>query len=74
MLAGVPLILCFAPRTGHRRYDIAFREIHDGAPVPRKDRDAVCRHLAQTYADALGDVCRSHPHNWFNFFDIWEGR
>lgn len=74
MLAGVPLILCFAPRIGHRHYEVSFREIHDGTSVPRCDRDAVCRSLAQTYADALGTLCRRHPHNWFNFFDIWDGR
>lgn len=71
MLAGVPLILCFAPRTGARRYDIRFVQIHDGTAVPRRDRDARCRALAQAYADVLAAMCRRHPDNWFNFFDIW---
>ena len=71
MLAGVPLILCFAPRTGPRRYDIRFVELYDGAPVPRGERDARARALAQGYADTLAAMCRRHPFNWFNFFDIW---
>lgn len=71
LLAQVPLILCFAPRTGRRNYDIAFTEIYDGAAVARSERDRICRELAQTYADALADMCRKHPYNWFNFFDIW---
>lgn len=71
ILAGVPLILCFAPRTGPRRYDIRFAELYDGAPVPRGERDARVRALAQAYADALAAMCRRHPHNWFNFFDVW---
>jgi predicted LPLAT superfamily acyltransferase len=71
MLAGVPLILCFAPRTGPRRYDIHFVVLYDGAPVPRGERDARARALAQAYADALAEMCRRHPYNWFNFFDIW---
>lgn len=71
ILAGVPLILCFAPRTGRRRYDIRFVELYDGAPVPRGERDARCHAMAQTYADALAEMCRRHPHNWFNFFDPW---
>lgn len=71
MLAGVPLILCFAPRTGRRRYEIRFLEIYDGGCVPRAARDARCRALAQDYADALAQMCRRHPYNWFNFFDIW---
>lgn len=70
VLAGVPLFLCFAPRTGARRYDIVFIQIYDGAPVPRLDRDRFCQALAQRYADALADMCRRHPFNWFNFFDI----
>ncbi|MEO1491763.1 MAG: hypothetical protein AAFV19_06380 [Pseudomonadota bacterium] len=71
ILAQRPLILCFAPRKGLRSYDITFTEIYDGAAVPRCDRDRICRELAQVYADALSDMCRRHPYNWFNFFDIW---
>jgi predicted LPLAT superfamily acyltransferase len=71
ILTKVPLILCFAPRTGARRYEIAFAEVYDGAPVHRGDRDALCHALAQKYADALSAMCRKHPYNWFNFFDIW---
>ncbi len=71
MLAGAPLILCFAPRIGRRRYDIRFAELYDGAPVSRGERDALCHSLSQAYADALAAMCRRHPYNWFNFFDIW---
>jgi predicted LPLAT superfamily acyltransferase len=71
MLAGVPLILCFAPRTGRHRYEIRFLEIYDGGCVARTGREARCRALAQDYADALAQMCRRHPYNWFNFFDIW---
>ncbi len=73
ILAGAPLILCFAPRTGPRSYEIVFTEIYDGGPVPRGERDAVSQALAQRYADALEDMCRRHPCNWFNFFDVWGG-
>lgn len=71
MVARAPLILCFAPRTGARRYEITFSEIYDGAAVPRSERDATCQALAEAYTDALGDQCRRHPYNWFNFFDVW---
>lgn len=71
ILAGVPLIICFAPRTGPRAYDMEFREIYHGEPVARGERDAKCRDLAQRYADMLSEMCRRHPYNWFNFFDIW---
>ncbi len=71
MLAKRPLIMCFAPRVGPRTYDIRFVEIYDGTAVPRLERDGVCRELAQIYADAMSQMCRRHPYNWFNFFDIW---
>lgn len=72
ILAGVPLILCFCPRTGNRAYNVCFEQIYDGAPVPRSARDNFCAELAQRYANALESMCRQYPYNWFNFFDIWE--
>jgi predicted LPLAT superfamily acyltransferase len=71
ILAGVPLILCFAPRVGRKTYEIEMFEIYDGAPVPRGERDAKCRELAENYAARLEDMCRRYPYNWLNFFDIW---
>lgn len=71
MLAGVPLIVCFAARVGEKSYEIEFTEIYDGANVARGDRDAKCTELAQRFADELAEMCRKHPYNWFNFFNIW---
>lgn len=71
MVARVPLILCFAPRTGTRRYDITFEEIYDGSPVARTERHAKSEELAQIFANRMETLCRQHPYNWFNFFDIW---
>ncbi|MEM8818008.1 MAG: hypothetical protein AAGE90_00565 [Pseudomonadota bacterium] len=69
--AQVPLILCLAPRLGKDRYDLSFIELYDGAPVARRKRDATIKALGHRYAKALEDMCRRHPDNWFNFFDIW---
>jgi len=72
ILAEAPLILCFSPLVGKKTYDIVFSEIYDGTPVARGKRDDACRALAQRFADELANMCRSHPYNWFNFFDIWK--
>ncbi|HUS54709.1 MAG TPA: hypothetical protein VMY41_11990 [Thermohalobaculum sp.] len=72
ILAGVPLIMCFAPRVGSKTYEIEMFEIYDGAPVARGERDAKCRELAEAYAAKLEEMCRRYPYNWFNFFDIWD--
>lgn len=74
ILAGVPLILCFAPRVGRKTYEIEMFEIYDGAPVPRGERDARCRELAERFAARLEEMCLRYPYNWFNFFDIWSER
>lgn len=74
ILAGVPLILCFAPRVGRKTYEIEMFEIYDGEPVPRGERDAKCRELAERFAARLEEMCRRYPYNWFNFFDIWSER
>ncbi|MEM7505721.1 MAG: acyl-CoA synthetase [Pseudomonadota bacterium] len=73
LVARVPVILCFAPRLGRQHYAPLFTVLHDGTHVPRAERDATCAAMAQTYADTLEDLCRQHPYNWFNFFDIWAG-
>jgi len=61
ILAGVPLILCFAPRVGRKTYEIEMFEIYDGAPVPRGEREAKCRELAEGYASYLEKMCRRYP-------------
>ncbi len=71
MTAEVPLILCFAPRIGRDRYAIEITPLHDGRPVPRAERAREAERLARAYAAALEDLCRRHPCNWFNFFDVW---
>lgn len=71
MTAGVPLMLCFAPRIGSRHYEISFTSLYDGSPVARPDRAAKVAGLAQAYASTLEERCRRDPYNWFNFFDVW---
>lgn len=73
MAAQVPIYLCFAPRVGKDRYAVRFSLLHDGQPVPRGQRAALCAALASRYAAALEQMCRDHPDNWFNFYDIWHG-
>lgn len=73
MAARAPIIMCFAPRLGDRRYAPRFSLLYDGAPVARSERDAACKEMAQRYAKTLEELCIQHPFNWLNFFDIWRG-
>ncbi len=74
IMARAPLITAFAVYSGPRTYEARFRELYDGSAVARKDRDQLCQALAQSYCDDLEEMCRRHPFNWFNFFDIWRKR
>jgi len=72
MSARAPIILCFAVWRGRGRYEIEFSELYDGAGVPPADRRTRAQELATRYCARLEDLCRAHPYNWFNFFDIWD--
>ncbi len=48
------------------------------APAPRRargldpaERERRIREALETYVRRLEDLCRAHPHNWFNFHDVW---
>lgn len=71
MAARVPIILSFARWEARDRYAAEFTPFYDGAPVPRPARAKAAADMAQDYANALEDWCRTDPYNWFNFFDIW---
>ena len=69
--ARVPLFFCTAPRLGKDHYAIEFSMLYDGSPVERAERGERIAALAGSYAAKLEAMCRRHPFNWFNFFDIW---
>ncbi|WP_295539350.1 acyl-CoA synthetase [uncultured Pseudacidovorax sp.] len=35
------------------------------------ERERRIREALETYVRRLEDLCRAHPHNWFNFHDFW---
>lgn len=73
-LLGAPVMLAFAIWRGPRHYEVRF-EAFDDAPAAcgRAGRDAAVTEAVARYAARLEEVCRKHPYNWFNFFDIWRG-
>ncbi len=66
-----PVVLGFGLWVGPRRYVLRFEPFAEAVTLPREGREAALREWLQRYADRLGDVCRAHPYNWFNFFDFW---
>lgn len=70
---GLPIVTCYGLYEGGNRYRIRLRYFCDPIQATGKQRTAVYAELAQRYADDLAEVARSHPHNWFNFYDFWDG-
>lgn len=73
-LAGIlraPVVLGFGLWLGPRRYLLRFEEFAEAIDLPRETREAALRTWLERYAARLGEVCRAHPYNWFNFFDFW---
>lgn len=66
-----PVVLGFGLRTGPRRYTLRFEPFADAISLPRQEREGALAGWLARYAGRLGEVCRAHPYNWFNFYDFW---
>jgi predicted LPLAT superfamily acyltransferase len=73
-LLDAPVLLSFGIRTGPRRYSARFIPFADTITLRRETRQEDLSRYAGRYAAILGDMCRSFPCNWFNFYDFWEQR
>ena len=54
------------------RYSLHCEVFAESIDLPRKGRDEALRELVQAYARRIEHHARSHPYNWFNFFDFWK--
>ncbi len=75
LLAGVlgaPLLFALCVRRGSSTYEAVVEPLHEGGPVPRRERDARAREWLAAYVARLEDGCRSAPYQWFNFHDTWQ--
>jgi predicted LPLAT superfamily acyltransferase len=76
-LLECPVHLLFCRRIGAGLWSMALEPFAERVELPRKDRQAALRALAQRYAERLERQCRLAPLQWYNFFDFWakgEGR
>lgn len=69
--APLPVIAVFCMKTGHREFTVSLQrlDVPSDDALSRKDRTQI---LAQRYADALSEILRSYPDQWFNFFEFWD--
>ncbi|MBR0672096.1 LpxL/LpxP family acyltransferase [Neoroseomonas soli] len=66
-----PVVLGFGLWLGPRRYLLRFEPFAEAIDLPRDRREAALREWLGRYAERVGEMCRAHPYNWFNFYDFW---
>jgi predicted LPLAT superfamily acyltransferase len=68
----VPVVLFFGLRRGLRDYQVIIEPFADRIEPEPGPRTEALRRWAERYAVRLAAHCRTHPYNWFNFYDFWE--
>lgn len=66
-----PVLFIAGLYCGGNRYRIIVEQLADFSQTDRSARDAAIHQAITRYASVLEMICRSHPYNWFNFFDFW---
>jgi predicted LPLAT superfamily acyltransferase len=67
----VPIVLGFGCYLGDNRYAAHYELFSTKVSLPRGERDAAVKQLAQRYAKRLEYYAHLAPYNWFNFYDFW---
>ncbi|MCK5689866.1 glycosyltransferase family 2 protein, partial [Myxococcota bacterium] len=69
--AKKPVILTFGFKTGPRTYHFIAEKPRE-IILPRKERQSALQEHAQWYASRLEFWAKTHPEQWFNFYDFFE--
>jgi predicted LPLAT superfamily acyltransferase len=67
----VPVIVGFGCYVGDNRYAAHFELFAEKVTLPRLEREAAIKQLAQRFAKRLEYYAHLAPYNWFNFYDYW---
>lgn len=70
LLLQAPVFFMAGYRT-ESGYRAELQPLYNGAKVPRRDRDKMCRALLGGFVAQLETLCRRNPLQWFNFYDFW---
>ncbi len=70
-LLKCPLYLlgCIHEKNG---YTVHFQRLTEHVELPRNSRQQALTAYAQTYANALTELLKRSPYDWFNFFPFWD--
>ncbi|UZR30010.1 LpxL/LpxP family acyltransferase [Methylococcus mesophilus] len=65
-----PVLLMAGIYLGGNRYELHFERLEDFSDGTGDRSDVLGAAMAR-YVERLESLCRTHPYNWFNFFDFW---
>ena len=68
-----PLVFMAGIYQGGASYEISFEPLADFSTLTgdAAAREQAVQDALQAYVRRLEQLCRAHPHNWFNFHDFW---
>lgn len=72
-LLGCPVYLTLALHTSPNRYHLLCEPLSESVQASRRDPSSLTPYVLR-YAQRLEHHVRSHPDNWFNFYDFWNER
>jgi len=66
-----PVLFIAGLYCGGNRYQLIVEQLADFSHTDQSTREPAIHAAIVRYAGVLEAICRSHPYNWFNFFDFW---
>lgn len=66
-----PVLFIAGIYCGGNRYRIIVEQLADFSDTQASMRESAIQEAIVRYAGVLETLCRSHPYNWFNFYDFW---
>ena len=66
----VPALAVMVMKTGSRNYKAYVRPLKADPTLPIRSQMAS---LAQDFATTLEEIVRRYPHQWYNYYEFWDG-
>ena len=66
----VPALAVMVMKEGSRRYRTFVRQLQVDTTLPHRKQMAA---LAQSFATELEAIVRRYPHQWYNYYEFWNG-
>lgn len=73
-MLACPVVFMAGIYVGGNRYEIHFEEVADFSLTAPAERVVAITAAMTRYVALVEQHCRTHPYNWFNFYDFWRVR